>query len=232
MCNGILHSSENEQIAAMSNNVETSCKHTEQIPSGLVALPLTWVHCWRHWCHTFLLPASFPQVPESPLPHPQSWSIIRTDLLEPCWCDLPMRKPTTWSLLLSRPLLDGPPDCEQAPLTPYTHILHFWASEKQPYRWVTSLTYWPQLPLTPHCVMLTSPQPYRALPQPRLGQFTPTSCCISDMPIITQNTKENPDPSLNTIRPRVYNEMYINTFFWALSCGISLERKISFATAH
>lgn len=61
MHNGILHSSENEQVIAASNNVETPCKHTEQVPSGLVALPLTWVHCWRHWRHTFLLPASFPR---------------------------------------------------------------------------------------------------------------------------------------------------------------------------
>lgn len=131
MHNGILHSSENEQVIAASNNVETPCKHTEQVPSGLVALPLTWVHCWRHWRHTFLLPASFPQVPESHLPHPQSWSIIRTDLLEPCWCDLPMRKPTTWSLLLSCPLLDGPPDCEQAPLTPYIALLGLWETALQ-----------------------------------------------------------------------------------------------------
>lgn len=231
MCNGILHSSENEQIIATSNTVETPCKHTEQIPSGLVALPLTRVHCWRHWCHTFLSPASFPQVPASHLPHPQSWSIIRTDLLEPCWCDLPEKAHYLEPLIVMSIawwtpwLRAGPSDT----IYPYIALLGLWETALQVGHFTYVLA--SASSHSPLCHVDKTPTT-QCTPPPRLGQFTPTSCCISDMPIITQSTKEKPDLSLNTIRPRVYNEMYINTFFWALSCGISLERKISFATAH
>lgn len=120
----------------------------EQTPSGLVTLPCTWAFL-RHWCHPFLLPASFSQGSKSHFPHPQSWGILWAGLLESYWWDLPLRTPLIWSLLLSCPLLDGPSDYWQAPPTPYIHILDFWASEKQPYRWVASSAYCPQLPLIP-----------------------------------------------------------------------------------
>lgn len=151
------------------------------------------------------------------------WSIFLNHVGVTCLWESPLRGA---SYCHAHCLMD--PLIASRPL--WHHILRFWASEKQPYRWATSLTYWPQLPLTPHCVMLTRPQPHSALPQPRLGQFTPTSCCISDMPIITQSTKENPDLLLNTIRPTM--KCILTLSFELFLVALSLERKISFATAH
>lgn len=155
----------------------------EQIPRGLVVLPWTQQAC----------PCPFP-VPllEAPMPYLSLTSIF------PPGAQVPSSTPRVTGISFNHvgvTCLWEPP----FPAASFCHIhysMGIWLLTGVMYPYIGLLGLWEAdllvghftdtlAPASPYSPLgtLTSPQPPSTLPQPTLGQFTPISCFVSDLPI-------------------------------------------------
>lgn len=143
------------------------------------------------------------------------------------------------------PLPGASHSCVHCLVDPHTLLhLHCWQVLLTPIYWTSGpLTCNPTggslyLPTGPSFLSLSTGSRWRT-PSPaaysplRVGTILSHHLLCLWCAHIRQTTKGNSDLSSNTVRPRVQRTIkHFNTFPWALSCGISLERKSYFATAH